>query len=194
MLRLLVLLSFAVSTSPVHASAQQVSADYDSLKSDPADYGDYGTICEHVAKLRLEEHYPESEYDIEIGIVYKRGGQIIGELDVVVFDESDGKAIVVSEVKCRRNLDAANSKAREQLERFRSTLESGRSVELFLKNDERRKFSIDQFHSPLKFMAVSQEGGLDSGFEMTIGLDLDEVTQLREMLISCQKRGECPRI
>jgi len=90
------------------------SSDYEKLSSIPAKYEVFGTICEYLTKIRLEDQYPATDYDIEVGIEYRLAGRTVGEIDVVVFRKDDQEAVLVGQVKCRQNISSARGQAHEQ--------------------------------------------------------------------------------
>ncbi len=184
---------FFLSYSTIALSTpQQLEDDFDTLKSIPNDYTVFGTICEQVAQLRMEEVYDHDDYEVVTGIVYENHSWTLGELDVVVFDRFTQKAIVIAEVKCWRNLNKAQRKAQRQLNRFKHAIRDGHKVNHIFEGDDRlHEFSREQFMDDPQYLTISQEGGKSCGFDMNLGLSLDEVKSLRNKLISCQRRGEC---
>ena len=40
-------------------------------------------------------------------------------------------------------------------------------------------------------IAISQKGGVRSGFERELEQNLDELMQLRKHILRCQRQGEC---
>jgi hypothetical protein len=185
------LLAFTFATTAVPGVGRaSVDDDFESLKDSGVDYTVTGTVCEEVARLRLQQTYPAPVYDVLTGIEYRIGGRTVGELDVVVFDGND-EVIMVSEVKCRNRFGAAASKAREQLERFQDSLASGQPMKLTLKSDPARPFERAQFLGCTDYLKISQRGGVGAGFDLDIGLTLDEAMALRQRLMSCQRDGDC---
>lgn len=189
---LALLLTFTVAASALGAPAQ-ADLDFAKLKERAVSYAVLGTICEQVAKLRLEDEFPAPAYSVETGIEYKRGVTTLGELDVIVFRASDGAAVLVGEVKCRPNLTHAVHLAKDQLDRFKSNIEAGGNVRLAMKDGTNRTFALSRFADCGTFVSISQDGGKAAGFDRTIGLDLDAALALRDRLIACQAAGECVR-
>jgi hypothetical protein len=165
---------------------------FNELKTTIEDYQTKGTVCEQVARLELEQQFPASEYTVLNGITYSRQGQILGELDVVVFRNRDHHAVLIGEVKCWHDLHAARIKAMHQRERFQSYLEHGaRGIEFYKNTDHRVHYSFQQFAEIPPFILISQDDGRNEGFDLTIPYSLDEMMDLRDMLIRCQATRDC---
>jgi len=179
-----------------HATAD-VESDYERLSRIPARYQTFGTICEYLTMLRLEEAYPADEYDIEVGIQYEVGGRVIGEIDVVVFREQDHEAVLVGQVKCSRNMGSANRHAREQNDRFFKTMARAENQheEVLFTSTSKPELEItdDQMDEVKSYITASQDGGKKHGFTMTIGHSLATVVDMRNKLLACQADGDCPR-
>jgi len=173
------------------------SSDYNKLSDIPAKYEVFGTICEYLTKLRLEERYPASTYDIEVGIEYRQGGRVVGEIDVVVFRKKDREAILVGQVKCRQNLSSARGQAQEQNQRFQKTMSKrdARNHRVTFRSTSNPHLVIteSQMDEVDTYITASQDGGIKHGFSMTVGHDLQTVAALRERLLGCQSRGLCPK-
>ncbi len=174
--------------------AGDINYYFDRLKSDPINYTTFGTICEQVARVNLEDYYLYPEYKVETGIVYKNAyksyeKRTLGELDIVVFRNSDNKAILIGEVKCWKNLRKALIKAQKQYQRFQGHYDRGTPINM---HSDTTYYTIQQFSEHPNFVAISQNGGESYGFDMTLGLTLREVQDLRHLLIDCQSRGQCP--
>ena len=179
------------------ATPEQEVADYDYLKDVPADYRNFGTICEYVAALRLKKRFDPKLYGIDIGVEYLDGRRVVGELDVVVYRYKDKKVVLVSEVKCRRHFGKALSKARSQLQRFKSTIarvksSRGSPISFRTTTGSPVKFISSQFDGPIEYISVAQFPCTKHGFDLGLNLTHAEVTHLRERLLACQRRLECP--
>ena len=191
---LLVSLAIFSISHAASATQQQINADFEALKTLPQDYQQFGNICEQVARLRVQEQYAAPQYEVVVGIGYDGHGRTLGELDVVVFRSSDNEAILVGEVKCWKNLDAARAKAESQLRRFEGHINGGSKLFMYTTEErDRQAFFASQFDESPQYITVSQDGGEDHGFDMTLGLNMAEVIELRDMLIHCQAQGKCPK-
>src|SRR5690606_19697162 len=120
------------------------------------DYEIIGTVCEQVAKLQLELAYTPDQYTVKTGIAYGDGKRTIGELDVVVFRNSDSEAILVGEVKCWRKMGSGLSKAREQRSRFKQNIKRGSEIELYDVSNRSLRYRPDQFDEAITYVAISQ--------------------------------------
>ncbi|MEO5970834.1 MAG: hypothetical protein ABIQ95_12980 [Bdellovibrionia bacterium] len=176
---------------PVYS--QSIDPAFQELKSSAEKYEIKGTVCEQVARLELEQKYPEKEYSVENGIAFQREGRTLGELDVVIFRKSDNKVILIGEVKCWQDLHEARKKAVHQRENFRFYLRNGgRGIDFHKSSDPSIHFNPSQFGDLPPFILISQDGGHDAGFDLSLPYTLDQLMQLREMLIDCQDSGKCP--
>ena len=175
------------------AMSDQAKDDFEALRKTPTNYEVFGTICEEVARLRFAEQYPEANFKILSGIEYTDKERVLGELDVVIFNQSDDEVILVAEVKCWNDFGKALNKAHEQISRFETALAKNRVHDMYLIDNKKVHFRTSQFDEHPDFLTVSYEGGENAGFDKSIGLTLQDVKELRDELIKCQSRGDCPR-
>lgn len=185
-------LSFSAATS----FAGDVEADFAKLSTIPAKYKVFGTICEYLTKIRLEDKYPTSEYTIEVGVEYRFKGRVVGEIDVIVFRNSDMEAISVGQVKCSKSFTSARTHANEQNRRFTNLMWSGPKVAADVTFRSTSKSSLTILSSQMdeveEYFTAAQEGGTDYGFTMSVGHDIDAVSKMRDRLLACQEQGLCP--
>ena len=115
---LVLFLGFLSSTA--NADPRTVEESFQRLKDKGINFQVFGTICEHLAKFRLEKEFPSSEYKLHIGIVYESPERTLGELDVTVFRKSDMESVAVTEVKCWRDLFRCSQKSAETIDPLRN--------------------------------------------------------------------------
>ncbi len=190
-------LGLAFATPALALDEAQKAADYQELSQIPAKYEVIGTVCEYLTAIRLRDQYPASDYFIEVGIEYKVGGRVIGEIDDVVFRKSDREAVAVVQVKCRQHMSRAHHQASEQNERFEDTMNSlgsqqSRAVTFRSTSNPHLVVTEANMDEVETFITASQDGGDLHGFDVTIGYDLDEAMAIRERLLACQSSGACP--
>lgn len=214
-----VFLMFRIEAAPSRL-CPQAQKDLEELRSIPVDYTVFGVICEQVALLRLKAVYPDSDYLRLSGIEYFFNGKTVGELDVIVIEKKSNEAVLIGEVKCWKDKSSAFTKAKSQMARFQYHIEKGRVDEMALKSVEYQPYSPEQFDEKPKVLYISQgldkniesinadellsplpenshyafgETSLNSarGFNLTLGLTLDEVKALRNEIIRCQAQGAC---
>ncbi len=186
-------LSLLVALFSFNLSAGNIDADFQKLKNNGEKYSVIGVVCEQVAKLRMQEKYPAPQYDVYTGIEYFDARRTIGELDVTVVSNETNPptAVVVSEVKCWKNLDNARVKALDQRKRFQEWMASKKPVRIQMNNGPRLSFTKSQFANVKEYLAISQSGGEASGFEMTLDYTLSELMSLRQRILECQDKGAC---
>ncbi len=176
------------SLVPIDSLARESNSFYEFYKlfknSPPAQYQVTGTICEQVAKKQLESYFSDPEYTIQTGITYQRNGKTLGELDLVVFRNSDHQAILVGEVKCRRNLVRARRKAKQQLKRFAYAIESKTPMEIFDPDHPEARYHFSQFENIKSWITISQKGGKRAGFDWALDLTLHQLLKLRRKLLT----------
>ncbi|MBS1970517.1 MAG: hypothetical protein JSU04_09420 [Bdellovibrionales bacterium] len=175
----LVLLSLTANAAPIQDLFEQ-------LRDSGLNYEVVGTVCEQVSRLELQKAYPASQYEIINGIEYGDATRTIGELDVVIFEKTTKKAVLVGEVKCWKDLKSAIAKARDQRLRFQKSL----SKDIAL-HDYQADYDKSQFSNVQKYVAIAPKGAKAAGFEMDMENSLSELMQLRDMLIKCQYQGQC---
>ena len=91
---------------------------FEVLSYEKTDFEPVGAVCERVALREVESQYPSVNYNIINSIQYDEHDITVGELDLVIFNRSTGKAEAVAEVKCWRSFKSALKKAKEQRMRF----------------------------------------------------------------------------
>jgi len=164
--------------------------DFRDLKNSGSNYEIVGTVCEEVTRLRFQEEFPAPKYGIVRGIEYGDGSRTIGELDVVVFDNSTHRVYQIAEIKCWKNNESAIQKAQSQIQRFNKTLQSGGAIKfkaLYSKNQFRR----ENFLQNPKIVTIAPAGSKAAGFDRELEYSLKELMQLRDMMIKCQASGQC---
>ena len=166
--------------------------DFRDLKDSGIDYEVVGAVCEEVTRLRFQEEFPVNKYAVVTGVEYGDGNRTIGELDVVVFENTSQKVVRVAEVKCWRNTNGAMAKARDQRQRFQRSLASGKQI-YFKSLHSDYKFKKDNFVGTKEFLAVAQKGSKVSGFDIELSYELSELMKLRQMMIDCQNSNQCKR-
>lgn len=169
---------------------------FERLKDSAIDFDTQGKICEVVEVLNLEDQYPAPRHKVMSGIKYKNPFRTLGEIDAVVFDLSNQTVIRIEEVKCwnEDTLSVANRKAREQLDRLYSTMQSTKPIEIY-DPETLETFERVQFRSLPRsdYHSVAQKVDGRSRFDEDLGFYLDELRSLRARLINCQRTGPCAK-
>ena len=186
-------LSLLLTFSVFGRTGNNFERDYLILKKIAADYRSFGSICEQVARLRLKETFDPKKFNFLVGLEYRNSLRVLGEIDLIVFSKKDGRVVVVGEVKCWKNLNAAMKKAEKQLNRFFKSMKGEKKVFFYPKERVNIKFEKKAFMNAKK-MYFSQKTQKISPFKNDIGLTLLEVKKLREKLQTCQRNKECPTI
>ena len=189
-LALLALLGLLILPTPARAVSFEQA--FERLRKVHDDFVNTGTVCEHVARMELEERYPPSRYQIDIGVSYLAGDQVVGELDVLVLEKSSGRVPVIGEVKCWRDLRAGLDKAHEQRERFLQALEQGRKdpklevqfVRFTGSESETTPYEAKQFLPLPEHISVAQKGGRALGYDVELEMSLEQLMELRKKLLA----------
>lgn len=178
---LLCFLSLASFAGPVE--------DYVTLFKDRGyDWEGSGNMCEYVAREEMKVHFPEDRYLIKSGITYKFKNQVIGELDLIVFNKATNLVDYIGEVKCWKEVKEGFSKAMQQRERFKKYV--GRAVII---QDHEQTYTPEQFRAVQSYFSVGQRGSLSAGFNYELSLDLIQAKNLREAMLRCQSSGACKK-
>lgn len=170
-------------------NSKQIDEYFELLSYEKTDFEPVGAVCERVAVREVEPSYPSSNYEIKNGIQYDEHKTTIGELDVVVFNKLTGKVEAVAEVKCWRSFPGALKKAKEQRMRFLTYLNKN----IVITDKEQNKYSKNDFNNIQKYFSISQDGGVNQGFDFELSLDFKELMELRKRLLDCHAEGRCPR-
>jgi hypothetical protein len=181
-------MSFNVLAKNIENS-KRIDEYFELLSYEKTDFEPVGTVCERVAAREVEALYPSSNYEIKNGIQYDEHKTTIGELDVVVFDKSTGKVEAVAEVKCWRSFQGALKKAKEQRMRFLTYLNKN----IVITDKDEKRYSKDVFKNIQKYFSISQDGGVNQGFDFELSLDFKELMELRKRLLDCRAEGRCPK-
>lgn len=180
------LIAFAVS-SFAFASWEE---DFRELKDIPVSYEAAGTICEEVAAIQTRKEFPEPQYTVVTGIAYGTEKEIIGELDVIIFDNNLQKVFKIAEVKCWKDLNAALEKAKDQRARFLKTVRSNQPLRFF-STSTKESYEQTQFQNVKDFFSIAQKGATQFGFEKELEYTLLEMKAHRYEMIRCQNQGKC---
>ncbi|WP_415064021.1 hypothetical protein [Bdellovibrio sp.] len=173
--------------------AGDIEPVFEALKSSAVNYEPDGAVCEQVARLRLQEDYPDKDFLLATGIEYSTGGQTLGELDLVVINRTTQKVVLVMEVKCWKNYGQALDKAKAQRDRFTWNLTKYPHQIRFTTYSDLH-LRPEQFEgNATVFRSLSHAGGIRHGFDMELGFTLSELRDLRMKLLKCQAWGGCPR-
>ncbi len=182
-----------ISSTAIHAKTfenlKRIEEYFELLSYEKTDFEPVGAVCERVAVREVEPSYPAANYEIKNGIQYDEHKTTIGELDVVIFDKSTGKVEAVAEVKCWRSFEGALKKAKEQRMRFLTYLNKN----IVITDKDEKRYSKDVFKNIQKYFSISQDGGVNQGFDFELSLDFKELMELRKRLLDCRAEGRCPR-
>lgn len=185
------ILSLGLLVSATNAFAD-VAQSFERIRHQARHYRDPGAVCEEVARAEFAVMYPPPQYEVIVGVAYHLGGRTVGELDLVLMDKNTQKVTAVGEVKCYSNLRNGLAKAKQQRTRFLSHLGSGQPLE-FINTSTGKKYHYEQFQYVRTFVAVSQRGGKAVGFDYELEHNLDEMSQLHDKMVHCQRQNLCPR-
>jgi len=188
----LTLVTFAsVISTPWTSHAIGLDAAFEKLKHEKDDFVNTGAVCEYVARLELQEDYPVNRFEIDIGVSYIAGDQVLGELDVVIRDRKTGTIPAIGEVKCWKNLKSGLEKAQEQEARFREALLSGGlnpapavSFTRFVEGGELPvSIQAGSFPASLDHISIGQNGAKKVGYDRELEMTLEQLMELRKRLM-----------
>ena len=172
-----------------------LTEDFNQLKYSGQNFEPDGTICEEIARLRFQEKYPQPEYSVITGVEYSDGktGVTIGELDLVVLNNQNHEAVAIGEVKCWKSPKGGFKKAKEQRQRFQTNMASKKSLSFAWLDHASVKLSKTQFDEVEQFFFVGPLGSKEFGFDYELDYSLEELSDLRRELLSCQTYGDCTK-
>ena len=188
MLSLFSILAFPLLAKD-NSDQKKIDEYFEVLSFDKVDFTPEGAVCERVALREVDSLYPRENYDVVNSISYNDKGTTIGELDLVVFDKNTKKVEAIAEVKCWTSFKSALKKAKDQRIRFQTFLNRG--IVIFDKDDH--KYSKDDFKQVKRFFTISQDGGVNQGFDFELSMSLNDLMKLRQKLLDCHLEGRCPR-
>lgn len=182
---------FNLAEASESKNSQQLLIDeyFEQLSYEHVDFEPVGAVCERVAVREIEPNYPTANFTILNGVSYDEHKTTIGELDIVVIDKGTGRVEAVAEVKCWRSFQGALKKAKQQRMRFLTHLNKN----IVITDKDNKQYSKDLFKNIQKYFSISQDGGVNQGFDFELSLDFKELMELRKKLLDCQAQGRCPR-
>lgn len=187
------ILLFIISTNSFAGfnaySEKRIQDYFDILSYEKTNFEPDGAVCERVAEREFEKYYPKENYTIINSIHYNDKKTTIGELDLVIFDKQTDLVKAIAEVKCWTNFQSALKKAKDQRIRFQTYLNHG----IVISDNDGKRYSKDQFKSVEKYFTISQDGGVNQGFDFELSLTLKEFVELRNRLLICKSEGRCPK-
>jgi hypothetical protein len=145
-----------------------------------------GSFCEYAVFNLFKQKYDNKYYDIKTQINYENLiTKEAGELDLVIFDRSNKKALRIFEVKCCKNVNKAKRKAHDQLKRFSNSLNSSfllnkKSIKIFNKEDV---FNAQQFKGADLSVIMPKKSTSCDALDGEFDLSLQELKKLQEYLI-----------
>ncbi len=153
-----------------------------------------GAICEEVAKLRFQEKYPAPQFMVVNGVEYsEKSGLTLGELDLIVIDNSQQMVKAVAEVKCWKSPKGGLKKAKEQRQRFITNLNSKKSLVFSAAYIPSLKLSKNQFSQVEEFFVIGQSETIAEGYDYELEYSLAELKHLRKEILECQAFNTCPK-
>ncbi|WP_413612218.1 hypothetical protein [Bdellovibrio sp. HCB-110] len=183
------LFALLASSTTVFAAWEE---DFELLKNIPRSYEDSGSICEEVARLEIQREYAAPQYDVIVGIAYGDATHIIGELDIVIFDNNIQKVVKIGEVKCWKDVPAGLEKAHEQRARFLKTVRANKATRFF-NTSTKEIYAPEKFQFAKEFFSMAQKGSVVQGFDKELEYTLKEMRDRRYEMIRCQNQGKCAR-
>ncbi len=154
----------------------------------PVDYSTKGIVAEEVARITVYQLFPIEEYEIRRGLQYfDSEGLTAGELDIVVFERSSGKVVMVGEVKSGSS-EAGIRKALQQKERFLEYMKKGLIAKITLQTNPDITFDLSRFAEFKDFRIIGVVGQQhEELLDMTLGLDRRQMNELSRRLKDFQR-------
>ncbi len=177
------------SFSKTFKNENEIANYFEELAQEDIDFEPVGMVCERVAVRELTKEYPEDKYEILNGLQYDDKKATIGELDVVIYNKSNKKVEAIAEVKCWESFKGALKKARDQRQRFKLYL--NRNIVISDKNN--KHYPISDFNQVQRYFSISQDGGVNQGFDFELSLDLKELMEIRKRILDCKTYHSCPK-
>ena len=114
---------------------------------------------------------------------YQEGPRTVGELDLIVFEQKSGRAVIVAEAKLTDNFKWARRRARTQLYRFQSYLYAGRITDFVQAFNRDRTVTTNQFQDVGRYVLIGPRGALAAGFDYEVDLTRSEADALQAKLL-----------
>ena len=169
------LVSIALSLSIAESAFALTYGEAKSLaKTLPKEYldtADHGKLCEVLGAKIVQDARPGAQ--VMNGVVYKKKGRTVGELDLVVIENNVVTDVI--EVKCMAAYRKAANKAEEQLDRFSAYI--GRCDINF--SLEGKAVPCNIFGNPnIRLGKMSYTDAKSSGFNFGLDFTRKEILQL----------------
>lgn len=167
------------------------ASDFDQLVRVDRSFEDSGAVCEEVARIQMQKTYQRPQYEVHTGIYYADSERVIGELDIVVIDNSSEKVVQVSEVKCWKEPLLGLEKAMQQRKRFIKALRSAKELVFHSAFSGEPLLSKQAFKGIENFKTIGQKGTRVVGYDEELPYTFLEFQDLRRKVMNCQNRSEC---
>jgi hypothetical protein len=185
--------SFAGSYSHHEQNSQKIAQAFETLKDIGVDLQPTGAICEYIAKAQLEKKYSPEQFQIILGVQYGEERNAVGELDVTIVDLEYQEVIYVAEVKCWKKPRAGLKKAKSQISRFMNYLRGHRVnwMKILAPDYEGTTIDSSYYQNDFEVGYIAQKGSRKSGYTTELEFTLREAMELRSMIMTCQREGDC---
>lgn len=172
-----------------------LTEDFEKIKNHGRDLEPAGAICEEIAQLMFAEKYPEPQYHVVTGIEYSDlKNRSIGELDIVVFNNQTNNVDIIGEVKCWKSPKNGLDKAKDQRQRFLTSVKSGQPLIFKWLDNPSVKLEKSQFTKVTNFYSIAQSGTIVDGYDFELPYTLKELMQLRKDILFCHSYGDCKKV
>ncbi|NJL19275.1 MAG: hypothetical protein HC901_03050 [Bdellovibrionaceae bacterium] len=166
--------------------AAHLQACFEKIKDLPFDYGKVGSVLEALAVVDMGARYPAPKYSIRHGVEYQDStGRTAGEIDLIVWDEEQQRAVRVYEVKLSGNPERAMQTAKEQIKRLKEHVKEGNISRFLDPVDRGRTYTVEQFRNVEKWGYYGCKG-MDWEEEYDITREEGDILQAKLLLY---KRG-----
>lgn len=187
--------NFTLASTKSLNTSSKLNEAFQRLKDVGVDLQPTGTICEYLAKEKLEETFNPEQFQIILGIQYGEQRNAVGEIDLTVMDLVHDEVVYIAEVKCWKNPSAGLKKAKSQLNRFINYLEGNKVnwMKILAPGYDNIFVSSRLFNSGFDVGYIAQKGTSRKGYTHELSFSLKEAMILRSMIMKCQSQGKCKK-
>ena len=150
-------------------------------------WGSTGFVLEALAVNQFDQALNSNEFKTINNLTYQdKAGRTVGELDVIIWNLRENRAVVVYEAAVSDRLHRKAVPSRNQLRRFELALQKHDVAQILHPYDDSWAFTPEQFEQS-RFEVLGSQGAIAAGFDAEVDITFAEAEFLQRKLIDWRK-------
>ncbi|MDY0146352.1 MAG: serine/threonine-protein kinase [Kiritimatiellia bacterium] len=173
----------------IAAERRPLIQQYFELLRDQLDtkWGSTGFVLEALAVNQFDQALNTNEFKTINNLTYQdQTGRTLGELDVIIWNLRENRAVVVYEAAVSDRLHRKAIPSRNQLHRFERALQNHEVAKILHPYDDTWSFTPEQF-AQSRFEVLGNQGAIAAGFDAEVDITRAETEFLQRKLIDWRK-------